>query len=65
MDMTTLEAMARVVILAWSYVNSTPQKGTANQEAIIQVLSWLRDTDNLPVGWEQNEQVSAALDLLD
>lgn len=64
MDLETMDALARVVILAWSYVEQHPQAGEANEEAVTRVLEWLRSQENLPVGWEQREGISRALSLL-
>lgn len=64
MDLDTLEALSRVIILARSYVENTPQKGSANHEAIARVLCWLQQQEDLPCGWDKSEAISAALDLL-
>ena len=64
MSLETLEALSRVVILAWSYVQEMPQSGEANREAIAKVLSWLQQNEEMPAGWEKSEAVSAALELL-
>src|SRR5262245_22849318 len=45
MDPNTFEALARVVVLARSFIETTPQSGIAKVEAIELVVSWM---DELP-----------------
>ena len=62
MDLPEFEALSRVVLLAALYVELTPQGGQANLEAICEVLSWMRGSDALPLGY--NEVISATLPLM-
>ena len=63
MDLETLDSLSRVVLLAWSYVQDAPQSGAANVEAVAHMLSWLRQMDDLPDGWETRENIVSVLDL--
>ena len=63
MDLPTLEALSRVLILASSYVEDHPQPGAANVQAISQVLCWLQHQEDLPADWNSSQTVASALDI--